>query len=192
MEKDIKESIIKIIQFIGENPDRDGLKETPDRMVRMYEELTKGYKMNLEEIVNHAVFSSDYSEMVVVKNIDFFSLCEHHLLPFFGRANVGYIPNGRIIGLSKIPRIVEMFSRRLQVQERMTDEIAKALQNIIEPMGVGVVIEGYHLCSVMRGVKKTNALMVTSSMLGVFRKDSRTRAEFLNLISHKNSFPSKD
>ncbi len=183
VEKKIEEAIREILRFIGEDPKREGLKNTPERTARMYLELCSGYSMNLEDIVNGAVFSSDYSEMVIVRGIDFYSLCEHHLLPFFGKVHVGYVPDGKLIGLSKIPRIVEMFSRRLQVQERMTVEIAETLMSVVEPLGVGVVVEGYHLCTVMRGVRKNNAHMVTSAMLGAFRKDAKTRSEFLRLIN---------
>lgn len=181
-ENDLKSAIRRILTFIGEDPEREGLRETPQRIERMLRELTEGYNMSLEKVINGAIFDSDYSEMVVVRDIDFYSLCEHHLLPFFGKVHVGYVPAGKIIGLSKIPRIVDMFSKRLQVQERMTEEIANAIEKSINPMGVGVVVEGYHLCTAVRGVKKINAYMVTSAMLGVFRKDPKTRSEFLSLI----------
>lgn len=177
MEKKIKE----ILKYIGENPDREGLKDTPKRFIKMLKELTEGYKQSPQKIINSAVFTIKYDEMVVVKNIEFVSLCEHHLLPFFGNCNVAYIPDGKIIGLSKIPRIVDMFSKRLQIQERMTEEIAEILQTTLKPKGVGVVVEAFHSCMMFRGVKKNQAKMITSAMLGAFKKDERTRLEFLNL-----------
>ena len=167
-----------ILVEIGEDPDRDGLLGTPERVHRMYKELTAGYHVDPERLINDAIFDVDYSEMVVVKEIPFYSLCEHHLLPFFGTAAVAYIPHGRVIGLSKIPRIVEMYARRLQVQERMTQQIADFLQQRLAPHGVGVVIEATHLCAAMRGVRKPGTVMTTSSVLGLFRTRDRTRAEF--------------
>jgi GTP cyclohydrolase I len=181
----LEEAIRRILVEIGEDPSRPGLLRTPHRVARMYEELTAGYRIDPEELLNEAIFDIEYDEMVVVRGIDFYSLCEHHLLPFFGKAHVAYIPNGRIIGLSKIPRVVEMFARRLQVQERMTQEIAEFLRAALEPLGIAVVVEGAHMCTMMRGVKKDNARMVTSSMLGIFRSDPRTRAEFLAHIERK-------
>jgi len=178
----LEDAVRRLLVEIGEDPDRQGLRDTPQRVARMYEELTAGYRIDPQELINDAIFDIEYDEMVIVRDIDFYSLCEHHLLPFFGKAHVAYIPNGRVIGLSKIPRIVEMFARRLQVQERMTQEIAEFLRDVLEPQGVGVVVEGAHMCTMMRGVKKDNARMVTSAMLGLFRRDARTRAEFLNLI----------
>ena len=165
---------------MGEDPDRAGLEETPGRVRRMYRELTAGYHVDPERLVNNAIFDVDYSEMVVVKDIPFYSLCEHHLLPFFGKAAVAYIPEGRVIGLSKIPRIVEMYARRLQVQERMTKQIADFLMERLHPNGVGVVIEASHLCAVMRGVRKPGTIMTTSHVLGLFRTADRTRAEFFS------------
>jgi len=171
-----------LLSAIGEDPTREGLKRTPERVARMYAELTAGYYMNPEELVNDALFDISYDEMVIVRDIEFYSLCEHHLLPFFGHAHVAYIPNGRVIGLSKIPRVVEMFARRLQVQERMTVQIADFLEETLSPKGVAVVVEGMHMCSMMRGVKKANARMVSSAMRGVFHSDPRTRNEFVNLV----------
>ena len=175
----VEQAVRRILTEIGEDPDRQGLQRTPERVHRMYRELTAGYQVDPERLVNEAIFDVDYSEMVVVKDIPFYSLCEHHLLPFFGRAAVAYIPRGRVIGLSKIPRIVEMYARRLQVQERMTQQIADFLQERLEPQGVGVVIEATHLCAVMRGVRKPGTIMTTSAVLGIFRSRDRTRAEFL-------------
>lgn len=178
----IEEAVRRILVSIGEDPDRQGLLRTPHRVAKMYRELTAGYHVNIEQLLNEAIFDIKYDEMVVVRNIDYYSLCEHHLLPFFGKAHVAYIPNGHVIGLSKIPRVVEMFARRLQVQERMTQEIAEFLRDVLNPQGVAVVVEGAHMCAMMRGVKKDNARMVTSAMLGIFRTDPRTRAEFLDHI----------
>lgn len=177
-----QEAVLKIIELIGEDPNREGLRDTPIRVYRMWQELTVGYRQDPLSIVKSAVFESDYNEMVLIKDIEFYSLCEHHLLPFFGSAHVAYIPNGRIIGLSKISRLVDVYARRLQVQERLTMQIAQTLFTGIQPHGVGVVVEGLHLCSIMRGVRKQNNLMVTSAMLGVFKKDLKTRMEFLRLI----------
>jgi len=175
----VESAVREILSEIGEDPDRDGLLGTPERVHRMYRELTAGYHVDASRLVNGAIFEVDYSEMVVVKEIPFYSLCEHHLLPFFGSAAVAYIPRGRVIGLSKIPRIVEMFARRLQVQERLTQQIADFLQDQLQPRGVGVVIEATHLCAVMRGVRKPGTIMTTSAVLGLFRSADRTRAEFL-------------
>ena len=182
----IEKAVRQILREIGEDSERQGLKDTPDRISRMYRELTAGYRISPHEIINGAIFDIKYDEMVVVRDIEFYSLCEHHLLPFFGSCHVAYIPNGKIIGLSKIPRIVEMLSRRLQVQERMTIEIADLLNEVLNPDGVAVVAEGYHLCMAMRGIKKAKAKMITSAMLGVFKEDERTRMEFLSFIGkHK-------
>jgi GTP cyclohydrolase IA len=174
----VEAAVREILLEIGEDPDRQGLLGTPERVHRMYTELTAGYHVDPERLINGAIFDVDYSEMVIVKDIPFYSLCEHHLLPFFGTAAVAYIPRGRVIGLSKIPRIVETYARRLQVQERLTQEIAHFLEDRLEPQGVGVVIEATHLCAVMRGVRKPGTIMTTSSVLGLFRTRDRTRAEF--------------
>ena len=178
----IERGVRDILVEIGEDPAREGLLGTPARVARAYAELTAGYTVDPERLVNGAIFTVDYDEMVVVRDIDFYSLCEHHLLPFYGRAHVAYIPRGRVIGLSKIPRVVEMFARRLQVQERMTVEIADFVEQVIDPRGVAVVAEGIHMCSVMRGVRKENSRMVTSAMRGDFRDDDKTRSEFLGFI----------
>ncbi len=179
---ELEAAVRTLLEEIGEDPGRPGLVDTPKRVRRMYAELTSGYQTDPEELINGACFEVDYDEMVVVRDIEFFSLCEHHLLPFYGRAHVGYLPRGRVIGLSKIPRIVDMFARRLQLQERMTQQIATFLMERVDPKGVACVVEGSHLCTMMRGVKKEQASMVTSSMLGTFRRDGRTRNEFLKLI----------
>jgi GTP cyclohydrolase I len=178
----LEKAVHDILTLVGEDPKREGLLRTPRRVAKAYEFLTKGYREDLATLLNNAVFTEKYDEMVIVKDIDFFSMCEHHLLPFYGKAHVAYIPNGKIIGLSKIPRIVEMFSRRLQVQERMTQQIAATLFEALEPDGVAVVIEAKHLCMMMRGVEKQNSVATTSAMLGSFRDDERTRNEFLKLI----------
>jgi GTP cyclohydrolase I len=174
----VEAAVREILTEIGEDPERQGLVGTPDRVHRMYTELTAGYHVDPERLIHGAIFDVAYSEMVVVKDIPFYSLCEHHLLPFFGTASVAYIPRGRVIGLSKIPRIVEMYARRLQVQERLTQQIAEFLQDRLDPQGVGVVLEATHLCAVMRGVRKPGTIMTTSSVLGLFRTRDRTRAEF--------------
>jgi GTP cyclohydrolase I len=178
----IPEAIRTLLGELGEDPARAGLVGTPDRVRRMYAELTDGYRTDPDALLNGASFAVDYDEMVVVRDIEFYSLCEHHLLPFFGKAHVGYLPRGQVIGLSKIPRVVDMYAHRLQVQERMTQQIAGFLMDRLDPKGVGCVIEATHLCTVMRGVKKQAATMVTSSMLGTFRRDARTRSEFLTFI----------
>jgi GTP cyclohydrolase I len=183
LKKGVKASVREILVNIGEDPDREGLLNTPDRVARMYDELTVGYHTDPVKLINNAVFDVDYDEMVVVKDIDFYSMCEHHMLPFFGRAHVAYIPGGKVIGLSKIPRIVEMFARRLQVQERMTKQIAEFINEVLHPKGVAVVVEGSHMCSMMRGVKKANATMTSSTMLGSFKQSSKTRAEFMSHIA---------
>ncbi len=178
----IEDAVKTILTSVGEDPEREGLVGTPNRVARMYEELLSGYSTDPAALVNNALFHADYDEMVVVRDIEFASLCEHHMLPFIGHAHVAYIPNAKIIGLSKIPRIVDMFARRLQIQERMTREIADFLRATVEPQGVGVVIEALHMCSSIRGVKKDQARMVTSAMCGVFKRDARTRGEFMEHI----------
>jgi GTP cyclohydrolase I len=181
-EAGIGEHIEQILRLLGEKPGRQGLRETPRRVESSLRFLTSGYDKTVEEVVNGAIFDEKYDEMVVVRDIDLFSLCEHHLLPFYGKAHVAYLPAGKIIGLSKIPRIVEVFARRLQVQERLTTEISQSLQSVLRPRGVAVVIEAYHLCMAMRGVEKQNAFATTSDMIGAFREDRATRMEFLNFI----------
>jgi GTP cyclohydrolase IA len=171
-----------MLRYLGEDPGREGLQRTPERVVRSLEFLTAGYEQNLGAVINGAVFAETYSEMVIVRDIEVYSLCEHHLLPFFGRAHVAYIPDGRVIGLSKLPRIVDIFARRLQVQERLTTQVADAVDEALSPLGVAVVIEAAHLCMMMRGVQKQNSQTLTSSMRGVFLSDQRTRAEFMELI----------
>ena len=175
-------SVQTILEAIGEDPDREGLLRTPTRVARMYEELTAGYHVDPVHLINDAIFDVNYDQMVVVRDIDYYSLCEHHMLPFLGKAHVAYIPDGKVIGLSKIPRIVEMFARRLQVQERMTQEIAEFLNETLHPCGVAVVAEGLHMCAAMRGVKKANARMTTSAMLGTFKENRATREEFFEHI----------
>jgi len=179
----IQSAVQDILIEIGEDPEREGLLKTPERVARMMDEVTAGYNTDPVKLINGALFDVDYSEMVLVKDIEFYSMCEHHILPFFGRAHVAYIPDGKVIGLSKIPRIVEMFARRLQVQERMTSQIANFLQEVLNPKGVAVVVEGSHMCAMMRGVKKSQANMTTRTMLGAFKDDPQQRAEFLSLIS---------
>lgn len=179
----VEKAVRQILKAVGEDPQREGLLKTPERVARMYEELLAGYRVDPIALVNGAVFDVSYDEMVLVRDIEFYSLCEHHLLPFIGRAHVAYLPKGRIIGLSKIPRIVDMFAHRLQVQERMTRQIAEFLDELLHPIGVAVVVEGLHLCATMRGVKKHDARMTTSSMFGQFRKSIATRQEFLDNIS---------
>ena len=181
----MNELIRKILAELGEDPSRDGLLRTPERVDRSLRYLTSGYKTNADELLNGALFDVAYDEMVIVKDIEIFSLCEHHLLPFFGKCHVAYIPNGKVIGLSKIPRLVDMYARRLQVQERLTMQIAETINTKIRPKGVAVVIEAQHLCMIMRGVEKQNSVAVTSSMLGDFKDDQNTRNEFLNLVHTK-------
>src|SRR5215203_1507602 len=178
----MQELIRSLLAELGEDPAREGLLETPRRVEKALKFLTSGYTADVDSVLNNALFTVDYNEMVIVKDIDFYSLCEHHLLPFFGRCHVAYIPQGRVIGLSKIPRLVETFSRRLQIQERLTSQIADTILEKVNPLGVAVVLEGTHLCMSMRGVQKQNSVAVTSAMLGVFRDDARTRSEFLELI----------
>jgi len=181
--KDIRGAIRSILEAIGEDPERPALKRTPERVHQAFHWLTRGSEMTLEEVVGSGVFEEKHEEMILVRDIELYSLCEHHLLPFFGRAHVAYIPDGRLIGLSKLPRIVEMFARRIQVQERMTDQIADAVMQVLQPQGVGVVIEAAHLCMMMRGVEKQTSRTVTSAVRGLFRSDSRTRSEFLRLVA---------
>jgi GTP cyclohydrolase I len=178
----IESSVHTLLEAIGEDPQRQGLQRTPTRVAKAFAELTSGYHVDPEALINDAVFDVAYDEMVLVKDIDFYSLCEHHLLPFYGMAHVAYIPNGKVIGLSKIPRVVEMYARRLQVQERMTQEIADFLDETLQPQGVAVVVEGQHMCAAMRGVKKANARMTTSAMIGSFKHNAQTRAEFLDHV----------
>ena len=180
---ELRDHVTEILKLLGEDPNREGLLKTPLRVERAFQHFTKGYKQDAAEILKSAVFdASDYDEMVIVKDIDVFSMCEHHLLPFFGKCHVAYLPDKRVVGLSKIPRVVDVFSRRLQIQEKLTTQIAKAIETAVRPKGVGVVIEALHLCVMMRGVEKGNTHMVTSSMQGRFRSDSKTREEFLTLI----------
>ncbi len=181
----MQELLRELIVRLGEDPGRDGLLRTPERMQRSLEYLTKGYREDPEKLLKGALFNVDYDEMVIVKDIEMFSLCEHHLLPFFGKVHVAYIPKGKVIGLSKLPRLIDIFARRLQVQERLTTQIAETIQRAIEPQGVGVVIEARHLCMMMRGVEKQHSAAVTSSMLGAFREEKETRDEFLSLIRGK-------
>lgn len=180
--KAIQPLITQLLKALGEDPQRIGLERTPERIAKALAFLTKGYNQDIREIINGALFPLEYDEMVIVRDIDFYSLCEHHLLPFFGKCHIGYIPNKQVVGLSKLPRIVEVLSRRLQVQERLTVEIAETLKTALKPLGVGVVIEAQHLCMMMRGVEKQNAIAVTSHMLGGFRRQQQTREEFLKLI----------
>ncbi len=171
-----------VLELLGENPEREGLKDTPKRFARAMQFLTSGYKADVSQIVNRALFNENQSEIVIVRDIELFSLCEHHLLPFYGKAHVAYIPNGKIIGLSKIPRIIDVFARRLQVQERLTTQISEELMRVLNPLGVAVIIEAFHLCMMMRGVEKQNSYTITSSMLGVFRTEPTTRKELLSLL----------
>jgi GTP cyclohydrolase I len=178
----MQDIIKQLLAGLGEDPAREGLRDTPKRFEQSLRFLTSGYETDVDATLNNALFTVDYNEMVIVKDIDFYSLCEHHLLPFFGKCHVAYIPNGKVVGLSKIPRLVDIYARRLQVQERLTNQIASTLLEKINPLGVAVVTEATHLCMAMRGVEKQNSVAVTSAMLGAFRSDARTRSEFLNLI----------
>ncbi|MBI3125470.1 MAG: GTP cyclohydrolase I FolE [Ignavibacteriales bacterium] len=180
-----EDSVKTILSEVGEDMSREGLLKTPSRVAKSFEFLTDGYRKNIDEILNDAIFNEKYDEMVIVKDIDFYSMCEHHLLPFYGKIHIAYIPNGKIVGLSKIPRIVEIYARRLQVQERMTQEVADTIEKYLQPRGVAIVAEGYHMCMMMRGVEKQNSITTTSAMHGIFKEDARTRAEFLNLIAKR-------
>ncbi|MAS35715.1 MAG: GTP cyclohydrolase I FolE [Anaerolineaceae bacterium] len=189
-EERIAAATAEILEAVGEDPAREGLQRTPERVARAYSELLSGYRTDPAKLINDAIFTVDYDDMVIVRDIEFYSLCEHHMLPFLGRAHVAYIPTGKVIGLSKIPRIVDMFARRLQVQERMTHQIAEFLREVLDAKGVAVVLEGVHMCSMMRGVKKHDSSMTTSAMLGCFRDDPRTRSEFMaHLDRHSVSHP---
>ena len=185
----MQELIRRLLTELGEDPDREGLVDTPKRVAKAYEFLTSGYRADINQVLNNALFTVDYSEMVIVKDIDFYSLCEHHLLPFFGKCHVAYIPTTKVIGLSKIPRLVDVFARRLQVQERLTNDIANTIAQTVNPLGVAVVVEATHLCMSMRGVEKQNSFAVTSAMLGAFRDQGRTRLEFLELIKLRSAVP---
>src|ERR671910_2562656 len=187
----MQDVVRRLLAELGEDPDREGLARTPQRVEKALKFLTSGYSANIDEVLNDALFTVDYSEMVIVKDIDFYSLCEHHLLPFFGKCHVAYIPRTQVIGLSKIPRLVDVFARRLQIQERMTNQIAETIREKIDPLGVAVVVEGTHLCMSMRGVEKQNSFAVTSAMLGAFRDSARTRMEFLELIKLRSVPPSQ-
>ena len=184
--KKIAKLIEKLLQELGEDPTREGLLKTPTRVAKSWLYFSRGYNLDLDDVVNNAIFHEASKDMVVVRDVEFFSHCEHHLLPFFGKAHVGYIPNGKVIGLSKIPRIIDMYARRLQVQERLTHQIADAIQDVLKPNGVAVVMEGRHMCMQMRGVEKQNSLATTSTMLGRFRESVRTRNEFMYLINRPN------
>jgi GTP cyclohydrolase I len=177
----------ELLILLGEDPEREGLRQTPYRLAELYQDLSSGYRTSPEEVVADAIFTVEYDHLILVRDIEYFSLCEHHLLPFFGKVHVGYIPSGKVIGLSKIPRIVDVFAKRLQLQERMTEEIAQFLERAIQPQGVAVVAEGMHLCLAMRGAKKGSARLVTSAVKGLFRKDARSRAEIMNLIGMGSS-----
>lgn len=178
-----EELIRQLLRNIGENPDRDALKKTPQRVAKFWEYVTRGYKVDIDALLKESVCDDDYSQMILVKDIDYYSLCEHHLVPFFGKAHVAYIPDGKMIGLSKIPRIVDAFACRLQIQERLTNQIADSIQKVLQPKGVAVVVEARHLCMQMRGIEKANSMVTTSAMVGIFREQERTRKEFLDLIN---------
>ncbi len=184
----IKDLTKQLLIELGENPDREGLLQTPHRVAKAWDFLSQGYRQDIKTLINNAVFEEEYDQMVLVKDIEFYSMCEHHLLPFFGSAHIAYIPNGKIIGLSKIPRILDMFARRLQVQERMTQEVATMLDDTLKPKGVAVILEAQHMCMQMRGVEKKKSYMSTSSMLGIFRTDNKTRKEFLDIIKLEKNF----
>lgn len=186
--KKLEEIFSNFLKVIGEDVTREGLMKTPQRVSKAWAFLLKGYNENLESITNGAVFKSENSNMIVVKNIEFYSMCEHHLLPFFGVAHIAYIPNKKILGLSKFAKIVEMYSRRLQIQERLTDQIAMAIQEVLDPIGVAVILDGYHLCMMMRGVEKQNSHTITSTLLGIFKTDYKSREEFLQIVKMKNEF----
>src|SRR3954468_4750727 len=185
----MQDAIRKLLTDLGEDPAREGLRDTPKRVEKAYKFLTSGYGADIDKVLNNALFTVDYSEMVIVRDIDFYSLCEHHLLPFFGKCHVAYIPSNKVIGLSKLPRLVDVFARRLQVQERLTNQIADTIRDKITPLGVAVVMEASHLCMSMRGVEKQNSFCVTSAMQGAFRDNSRTRMEFLELIKLRSNIP---
>ena len=185
----MQELVSRLLAELGEDPLREGLRDTPKRVEKSLKFLTSGYRADIDEVINNALFSVDYSEMVIVKDIDFYSLCEHHLLPFFGKCHIAYIPQQKVIGLSKIPRLVDVFARRLQVQERLTNQVAETILDKVKPIGVAVVVEGTHLCMSMRGVEKQNSFAVTSAMLGSFRNNARTRMEFLELIKLRSPVP---
>src|SRR4051812_34938622 len=185
----MQDAIRKLLTDMGEDPTREGLRDTPKRVEKAYQFLTSGYRADIDQVLNNALFTVDYNEMVIVKDIDFYSLCEHHLLPFFGKCHVAYIPRNKVIGLSKIPRLVDVFARRLQVQERLTNQIADTIRDKIAPLGVAIVIEATHLCMSMRGVEKQNSFAVTSAMQGAFRDNARTRMEFLELIKLRSAGP---
>jgi len=185
MSKSIEESVHNIIELVGEDPTREGLLKTPERVEKAYQYLTRGYNMDINKLLNNALFNEECDEMVLVRNIEFYSLCEHHMLPFYGKCHVAYLPKGKIIGLSKIPRIVDMFARRLQVQERMTRQIAEILDDLLKPHGVAVIAESKHLCMMMRGVEKQNSFVTSSTMLGGFKNERATRMELLNLLNSK-------
>ena len=182
----LREIIRSLLEELGEDSTREGLLKTPSRVARSWRFFSEGYRQNLDDIINHAIFHEEAKDMVIIRDVEFFSLCEHHLLPFFGKTHVGYIPNGKVIGLSKVPRIIDMFSRRIQIQERLTRQIAETIQTVLDPIGVAVVMEGRHMCMQMRGVEKQNSLATTSSMLGKFRESDRTRSEFLAIIGRES------